>query len=1419
METEVELPDGRKILLEHEGELTEDAIKKVASQMGYEVPSSGGDTARDWAGEGIKIGGAIAGALKGAKKGPKGAVVGAVIGSGLGELLGNAVMKRDVSTGESVANVALSAIQPANKAANLATRLIRGGMIGSALGAGHKLTQTAIDEGRIARLEELAMPATFGAAIGGPLEGILGKRLPAPVAKTITPPATKEGSITASLDKRKPTSLAQANAEANEIATGKPANAPASAKATPKPVAQEPVRVSIDDEDAIEAAASAQAKPAKRANDKESYYSLTQEPGELDKLQKEIKDLGGTSILAPIVGKNTFSISNLELPKSLRGNGKGRKAIEAINKFADERGLSVEVNPNTPELAKFYEKFGYVRSGKSGPYVRTPSVGSPETIVSAAVKYSDGEIRTGKNHASIIDSNPDGDLRGSDDGFVTSTGRYVGREEAMTIAKKAGQVGETKGKPNLSAEHLMNIGQPLPRKGLTVEEIKPAKKEPIVKAPKALVATETPIVPEKPVKATGTPKKAIPAAHPAEPPPPAKRTAEAAPEGEKPIRRGVRAQLADESKPEQYKQVLKENPDIRYERKKHGDWSDNADSATDQELRDMIDDAKTGDEKAIYLRKLSNRLLAAGKNDEAQKLFVESTKLATPAGQMLHAMGMVRTAYGDLAEVESLAAKAGRNLTKEQKEKVLKMASDEIEAQKVKSVAEKKAKEFPSRENYQAFRDAELNHTKVLHEFDEYTQAIAPRELDEMIVKMIQGNLLTPLSIASNVYGNLIWSPVEKASTSIASLMDALVTTSIRGVLKAQGRDPKIFKRAISAGNPLPSSMELGAMADGVRVAAKELLTGPSIDSYVKAEVQRGFRPWRSLMDSVTGENLARGADGQVKMWDRIKAFAEGTAGVPPEIMFRLLSIGDKPFRRAASVRALLEQARIKGIKEADLEHFMMFPDAQTKEFVDKATRRAIFAEENAGITTVNRFLDSDMAKLLRVDKIPVLKGAMKVFGRLTVPFRQFPVNYALTALNFASPPLALAKSLYYTGKSVEALYKKGLSPKQAAALHTEMRRKGLINFAEATIGVTMYVAADILWDNGLISESMADTSAKRSDQAEMMGASKLNRSGLDRYLKGEDPAYRKGDDLVDWTRAGIPAVIFHIATQQKSKERQEAAAKGEPVSEKAGLAELIGMGVSTAPGLGKFIFDQSFLAGTSSLLEAIKDADPESPAFKNWMGNMFKAVSSVAVPNTIDAIARANMEYVPELRGKNQFETLANIWRHKTFGLPADERPLLFKRDTWGRKIPRTPAGADPYVYGLIDVTKSGKQLENRHDQALFDLYEQTERDSVYPDPVGRSLVFNKNSYELDPEDVEKMQETIGTLRRQRMEEFVDSRMYSRLDPMERVFALEKIYQGANKDGREKFISSNGIYQKYLSANPDKATVTSRSTESLLGR
>lgn len=101
-----------------------------------------------------------------------------------------------------------------------------------------------------------------------------------------------------------------------------------------------------------------------------------------------------------------------------------------------------------------------------------PEKSSPETerIIASAIKFGD-EIFTGKTHVYAIEALeeahpdwPDSDVR-PEDGFMTSAGRFVQRDEAGAIARKAEQLDHLDSKKGRDAADFLDSHH--------IEELKP----------------------------------------------------------------------------------------------------------------------------------------------------------------------------------------------------------------------------------------------------------------------------------------------------------------------------------------------------------------------------------------------------------------------------------------------------------------------------------------------------------------------------------------------------------------------------------------------------------------------------------------------------------------------------------------------------------------------------------------------------------------------------------------------------------------------------------------------------------------------------------------------------------------------------------------------------------------------------------
>lgn len=130
----------------------------------------------------------------------------------------------------------------------------------------------------------------------------------------------------------------------------------------------------------------------------------------------------------------------------------GLAGKEAVSAPAGPDAFEGKFEPQGPKQPKGSDS---TPVSEARPAEAAPTPPAPETVATAAVKLADGTVHTGKTHGQIVGELGDADLTGADDGFVTSTGRYVTREEGMKIAKASAQMDDSnQGPDRLYSEHL-----------------------------------------------------------------------------------------------------------------------------------------------------------------------------------------------------------------------------------------------------------------------------------------------------------------------------------------------------------------------------------------------------------------------------------------------------------------------------------------------------------------------------------------------------------------------------------------------------------------------------------------------------------------------------------------------------------------------------------------------------------------------------------------------------------------------------------------------------------------------------------------------------------------------------------------------------------------------------------------------------
>jgi hypothetical protein len=624
--------------------------------------------------------------------------------------------------------------------------------------------------------------------------------------------------------------------------------------------------------------------------------------------------------------------------------------------------------------------------------------------------------------------------------------------------------------------------------------------------------------------------------------------------------------------------------------------------------------------------------------------------------------------------------------------------------------------------------------------------ARAPSDVYDTLITIIQGNLLTPLSLVTNVYSNTLLQPLRFGSTAIGSVLDRSMSELAKlGLLGASYKDRTIDMVAQTK----------GYMTGGWKGAIEgvmQLKYGSLADEKALREIQAGFSPSRAI---------GRWAESDRTVKQKVNDYIEGTFGVPAEVMFRLLNLGDKPFKRGAEMARAYEIGTLKGLTGNDLIGFIAFPDEQSQAEITKAGQEATFQQESKVSQGVQKgiqwFLDLTA-------QVPYIGGALKVVVKSQVPYVKTPLNIAIETVDYAVPPLTLARGIH--------------------AYSTGNRRQGNILIGKAIVGGMIIAGTRQLFALGLL-ESDDDDKEKTSKRKEgrdlkyeTVPPNSLNISALMRGLTLRGFQAKDGDISVTFKKMGPMGILMDIHAKDMYNELKE---EGK-VDNSAG--ELFLDMFSTAPRVASSALDQSFLRGTNSFLSAIQDAGGYNT--EQWLINTMNSVTSVVIPNTIAAVSNAADEFKRDTYDKDFGERLKNTYMTKVFlggGVPP-------KINLWGEKITGSPEGRNKFMYSLFDVTKF---QATSTDDFKYKLYKQWKDDAYnddwLPTMPKRSISVNGTNIPLSGSDYALLCEYVGKARYSMASSVIKSSMPKELKLPE----LKDLYSEGLSIGKQRFLLEKG--------------------------
>jgi len=815
--------------------------------------------------------------------------------------------------------------------------------------------------------------------------------------------------------------------------------------------------------------------------------------------------------------------------------------------------------------------------------------------------------------------------------------------------------------------------------------------------------------------------------------------------------RGVREQLA-------------KSEDIKYAKFGQKALQDALANESDDVVRGVFESG-TAPQKVVANAELINR--ASKQNDVKSLIDLAKTriKLPTEAAQTVAAMRTLPSATenGYLATLSVFLDKNGRTLTQPLLIKARNLFKLQSRTRSTYETLAEKARNTLDDIDIQKAIQAEKRFVESAFRFQNFESRLVPKKFfAETLPTVIQGNLLAPLSLVTNLWSNAV-SSLPRA----IGRQGAFISQEVARAFKKSVGMP-VGERTVSSPISLAGARRVGetvkAFVRGGGEGLVGLKRGISAEGLLSGEKIRGFQPAQAFRQFWTGSGLAQPVLngwkglGQAGL-DRARLAAETVLGVPPETMLRLLQLGDTPFRRMAQARLLAESAQLAGQTGKAISVATRLPSAEALGKIEQEAAEAVFQQDTplsrAALSVSNMFGLGNRV------------GLARTLGKTIIPYAKTPANVIDEMLDYSLPGYALVT------KGIPAM-----QSKDARGVHMAIGK----TLTSLTIGAV----AKTLSDAGVIGGSAEDSEKTRDIQYKTLPPRTINLSALERFAEGDSTELQPGDRVMNLEKMGIVGGM--LATWN---EASKATDNGEFISPEF-LTALV-------PETLSFAMNQSFLKGTNSLLSAMLDGKRDR--MDKWISNYFGTVSSIVFPNTLSAVSRAMSDSLPEkikikdIEGEDTTEKTLNLFgevlKRKIPGYAED---LPRKIDIWGREIPQTPEGADPIMYNFFDFTKSREATYDKTTLAIYKLFKETENGDVVPPKPLEQFMIGNEKYRLSPELYEKYSKIRGRANRAAAEALLGDIGFKRLGSEDKVRALKSAYSQVGSDARKEFLMSNEL-------------------------
>lgn len=740
---------------------------------------------------------------------------------------------------------------------------------------------------------------------------------------------------------------------------------------------------------------------------------------------------------------------------------------------------------------------------------------------------------------------------------------------------------------------------------------------------------------------------------------------------------------------------------------------DRLESLSEAELFDLMRDDVLGrlqnrndDTGALAGAELIKRAIDRGDMDSVPELIEDLAKIGTSAGRILRHFRELKLqdpVRSTMSFIEAEVKRAGNTLTDPQKQKM----NDILDRMfKNRDEYNDLVRRSQNGENLEAeLKKAATDMANIEKELSTFANSVIERGWGDISKMLIQGNLLAPISHATNIGSNLINLIGNTFVDGIAIPIERLA-----GMLGMQLE----YKRSYSFMAHLHAWK---GFAMGTAEAMNTMFTGKNYDTSSEWSMQRGFMPLQSLLSAMSKEDLPLNEKGVPSISQRMKLWVQATLGTPAEINFRLLALGDIPFKRYAEQKELYRVGVSKGLKGEALAKFMKNPDKKSADIARREGRKLTFQQEttaseftNQAVRSIENVIGTGLGYVVGNKPIDPQQAARFIMAT-AVPYRTTPANLLHETLTYVAPPYAISRI--------------------AAGIRRKDARAVSENFGKMVVGSALTVTAAMLIKEGLMSAPLDwEEDEEKNIAYDQFPPGSINISGLKRLINGEDPSKQPDDYFVSYEKLGIPGAVMGAVSKGVTKEELNSIEYDEMNFPHKMF--LTAVGINPAAGISHMM-DQSFMQGMQTLVStmaASAGSDDFNRSLERWVSSFFKASTAVVLPNTLSALNRANREYMPDMRvtkdmsaSERILKQLEYVIKDRTFN--TSEIPV--RVDWKGNPVKQTPEGASSIAYQLFDITKA-RQAES--DPVSNEIYRLWDATGMLTDAVGTPGYAQKRSF-----------------------------------------------------------------------------------------